>query len=121
MAGFRAALRPGGKAAFSQLCWLGDARPAAAAAFWAEEYPQMTDVAGVHAEIAAAGAQIIAATTLGPAGWAAYYDPLEARLDVLEPGATGDLAAQVMAHRREIAVWREHGDSFGYRLFLVRP
>lgn len=121
MAGFRAALRPGGKAAFSQLCWLGESRPEAAAAFWAEDYPQMTDLAGVEAEIAAAGAQIIAAMTLGPAGWAAYYGPLEARLDALEPGATGDLAAQVAAHRREIAVWRDCGDSFGYRLFLVRP
>lgn len=121
LAGFRAALVPGGMAAFSHLCWLGAARPEAAAAFWAAEYPQMTDRAGVEAEIAATGARIVAARTLPPAAWAAYYDPLAARLDALEPGATGDLAAQIAAHRREIAVWRDCGASFGYRLFLVVP
>jgi hypothetical protein len=121
MAGFRAALVPGGRAAFSHLCWLGEARPEAAAAFWAEEYPPMTDLAGVQAEIAGAGTRVFGTMTLGPGAWAAYYGPLEARLDVLEPAATGALAEAVAAHRREIAVWRAHGDSFGYVLFVVAP
>ena len=121
MASFRRALVPGGKAAFSHLCWLGEARPDAAAAFWAEEYPQMTDLAGVRAEIAAAGARVVGTMTLGPRAWDAYYGPLEARLDVLEPVATGALAEAVAAHRREIAVWRACSDSYGYVLFLVAP
>lgn len=121
MTAFRAALARGGRAAFSHLCWLGADRPADAAAFWAEEYPPMTDRTGVHAEIAAAGARVLGAMTLGPAAWEAYYRPLEARLDPLESTATGALAEAVAAHRREIAVWRTHGDSFGYVLFVVAP
>ena len=121
MAAFRAALAPGGRAAFSHLCWLGAERPEAAAAFWAEEYPPMTDLAGVRTEIAAAGARVMGTMTLGPAAWEAYLRPLEARLDVLEPVATGALAEAVASHRREIAVWRAHGDSFGYVLFVVAP
>ena len=121
LASFRRALRPGGRAAFSDLCWTGTARPAGAVAFWAGEYPQMTDIAGVEAQIAAAGARVLDRQILAPEAWENYYMPLEARLDALEPGATGDLAAQIAAHRREIAVWRAHGDSFGYGLWLVIP
>lgn len=121
MAAFRAALAPGGRAAFSHLCWWGTERPEPAAAFWAAEYPPMTDLDGVRAEIAATGARVLGTMTLGPAAWEAYYRPLEARLEVLEPVATGALAEAVAAHRREIAVWRAHGDSFGYGLFLVAP
>lgn len=118
---FRSALRPGGRMAFSHLCWLGPERPEAAVAFWAEEYPQMTDLAAVRQEIALTGARVLGSMTLGPSAWAAYYGPLESRLDALEPAATGAPAEAVAAHRREIAIWRECGDSYGYVLFLVAP
>ena len=118
---FHRALRPGGKAAFSHLCWLGEDRPPEAAAFWAEEYPAMPDIAGAAAEIALTGARILGRTLVSPQGWEAYYTPLEARLDALEPDAPDALADTIAAHRREIDVWRSHGDSFGYVLFLVAP
>lgn len=121
LAAFRAALVPGGRAAFSHLCWLGADRPEAAVAFWAGEYPGMEDLAAARAAIAAAGARLIGAMTLPPAAWQAYYGPLSAPLDRLEPGAGPELAAAIAAHRREIAVWRAHGGSFGYVLFVVAP
>jgi SAM-dependent methyltransferase len=121
LAGFRAALVPGGRVAFSHLCWLGSERPGPAAEFWAEDYPGMTDLAGAEAEIAAAGARLVDAVTLPPAAWEAYYGPMEARLDALAPGADGDLAEAIALHRREIEVWRRFGDSYGCRLFLVVP
>jgi trans-aconitate methyltransferase len=121
LAAFRGALAPGGKVAFSHLCWRVDDRPAAAAAFWAEDFPGMDDLAGAQREIAAAGWRVIDEIWLSPAAWAAYYGPMEARLDALEPGAAPDLAEAIAMHRREIAVWREDGASFGYRMFLVAP
>lgn len=121
LAAFRQALAPGGKVAFSHLCWRGADRPCGAAAFWAEEFPGMEDLHGVQSEIAAAGWRVIEEFWLSPDAWAAYYDPLEARLDALEPGAAPDLAEAIAMHRREIAVWRTDGNSFGYRMFLVAP
>ncbi|MGY6412291.1 MAG: class I SAM-dependent methyltransferase [Alkalilacustris sp.] len=118
---FRAALAPGGHVAFSELCWLGPARPGPAAAFWAAEHPAMTDIAGLEAQIAAAGARTVHAVTLPPAASAAYYEPMEARLDALAPSATGALAEAIALHRHEIDIWRRFGDSFGHRLFVVAP
>lgn len=115
------ALAPGGRVAFSELCWAGEARPAAAAAFWAGEYPAMTDVAGTQARIAAAGWRCLGQHWVSRAGWAAYYGPLEARLDSLAKGADAEMAEAIAAHRAEIAAWRAHGDSFGYAVFVVAP
>ena len=121
LAGWRRALAPGGRAAFSHLCWTGRARPGPAAAFWAEEFPGIGDIADAEAQIAAAGWRNLARWTLGPGAWEAYYGPLEARLDALSPGANRDLAEAIAAHRAEIDVWRVHGDSFGYVVFVVAP
>lgn len=123
LAGWRGALAPGGRIAFSELCWAGAARPEAAARFFAEEYPPMTDVDGVLGQIAAAGFRCLGQRFLSRAGWAAYYGPLEARLDALAGRAEGDaeLAAAVAMHRDEVAVWRAHGDSFGYLVCVAAP
>lgn len=118
---FRRLLAPGGRVAFSDACWLGDDRPAAAAEFWAREYPAMPDRTTLHATIGACGFRLLGQRTLGPAAWEAYYRPLEARLDALEPGADAELSEAIAAHREEIAVWRAHGDAFGYVLFVVAP
>ncbi|MCC6305570.1 MAG: class I SAM-dependent methyltransferase [Rhodobacteraceae bacterium] len=118
---FGRALAPGGRVAFSELAWRRRRRPAAARAFLAAEYPGMTDAAGVAAQVAAAGWRTLGRRWLGPAAWAAYYDPLAARLDALAPAAEGDLAAEIAAHRREIEVWRTSGGSFGYLLSVVAP
>ena len=121
LAAWRKALAPGGCAAFSHLCWTGAARPPPAAAFWAEEFAAMGDIAQAEAEIAAAGWRLLDRWPLGPAGWEAYYAPLEARLDALGPTADPELAQAIAAHRAEIATWRAHGHSYDYFLFRVAP
>lgn len=118
---FRRALNPGGKIAFSHLCWLSDARPPEAVAFWAVDFPEMQDRAAVQRAIAATGAHVIASEVLADTAWQAYYGPLENRLDTLE-GQAGDdpaLVRQIAAHRQEIAVWRTAQGAFGYVLWLV--
>lgn len=121
LAAWRAVLAPGGVVAFSHLCWRGTDRPEEARAFWAGEFPDMTDADAVVAEIGRAGWSLCDARFLPPSAWQAYYGPLEARLDVLAADAGPGLAAEIAAHRREIAVWRSCGDSFGYLLCVVRP
>lgn len=111
---WRRALAPGGRVAFSELCWTGADRPSPAARFFAAEYPPMTDAAGVLGQIAAAGYRCLGSRFLSHDGWMAYYGPLEARLDALAPDADPELVEAIALHRQEIAVWRDHGASFGY-------
>lgn len=115
LAAWRGVLAPGGRVAFSDLRWTTAAPPDGARAFWAGEGVDLTDAAGLEAEIAAAGWRVLGARWLGRAGWQAYYAPIDAAL------ATCDDAALVAALRAEIACWRDYGDSYDYRLVVVEP
>lgn len=113
---WRRHLKPGGRVVFSDLCWTLDDRPPEAVAFWAEEGLNPGDAAALEAEVEAAGYRVLGARWLGPADWAAYYGPVEVELDRF-----GDESALVAGFRREIAIWRTHGVSFGYRLIVAEP
>ena len=116
LAGWAGHLKPGGRVAFSDLCWRRPDPPAEARAFWAAEGLDVPDAAGLEAQVTQAGWRVLDARWLGRAGWAAYYEPLEARLD----GFSGD-AALVEGFRAEIALWREQGESYDYRLIVAEP
>lgn len=122
---WRAALAPGGKVVFTELVWRSASPPDAARAFWAAEYLDMTDEAGLRDQIDAAGYRLIDCQYLSTSAWEAYYAPLEARMDALEAKGTDRdfpaLAEVIAAHRHEIAIWRAHGNSFGYLLCVTEP
>jgi len=113
---WRAHLRPGGRVAFSELCWQVPDPPATARAFFAAEGVYPTDAAGLAAQIARAGWRFLDARWLGEAGWAAYYEPLESRLATF----SGD-PELIAGFRTEIALWRAYGASYDYRLVVVAP
>ena len=113
---WRGHLKPGGRVAFSDLCWRGAARPEAVTTFFAAEGIALTDADGLEAQVSAAGWRVLAARWLGPAGWAAYYEPLAARLDAF----TGD-AVLIAGFRAEIALWQVHGAAYDYRLIVAEP
>lgn len=118
---WRSALAAGGAVAFSQACWFTDAPSEAAQAYWAQEYPEMTDAAGISEQIAAAGYDILGQRPLPDAAWEAYFTPMETRIARLRPGATPALAAVLDEAEAEIATWRAHRREFGYLLSVVRP
>lgn len=115
LAAWRSRLAPGGRVAFSDLCLTGPAPAPAVTDFFAAEGVTLRDAGTLEAEVRAAGLRIADAFWLPPAAWAAYYGPLERRLDAL-PGN-----AVARAFRDEIALWRAHGGDFGYRLVVARP
>ena len=117
---WRKSLRPQGVVAFSQACWFTDAPSEASKAFWAKEYPQMTDEAGVIAQIEAAGYEVVDQRRLSDAAWEAYFTPMEARIAALEPEADAVLLEVLEDAKAEIACWRAHRDEFGYLLCVVR-
>jgi cyclopropane fatty-acyl-phospholipid synthase-like methyltransferase len=108
LAAWRAHLAPGGRVAFSDLCLTG-------AAFFAAEGVTLRDAAALEAEVRAAGYRIAEAFWLPPSAWAAYYLPLDRRLDALPENAV------TRSFRDEIALWRAHGGDFGYRLVVAHP
>lgn len=118
---WRKSLRAGGAIAFSECCWFTDTPAPRARAFWEGEYPQMTDAAGVTAQIGAAGFRVLGQRRLADAAWEAYYTPLEARVAMLRGGADEALGAVLDAATEEIACWRAHRDEFGYLLSVVAP
>ncbi len=118
---WKKSLNPGGVVAFSEACWFTDDRSDRARAMWDTEYPDMTDQAGVTAQIAAAGYEVLGQRRLQDRAWEAYFGPLEARIDQLRPNADAALQKVLDEADEEIACWRAHRDEFGYLLSVVRP
>lgn len=116
---WRSLLRPGGVVALTEPVWLAPTVRQVVRDFWDEAYPGMQPVQVRRAQILAAGYRRIGDFTLPRGDWAAYYDPLRARLDTLR----GDpaLAGVVAEHERELAVFEVGGaDTAGYQFFVMR-
>ncbi|MCB1405511.1 MAG: methyltransferase domain-containing protein [Rhodobacteraceae bacterium] len=113
---WRAHLAPGGRVAFSDLRLRVANPPPEVVRFFAAEGVALGSVEALQAEVEAEGYRILGARWVGPAGWASYYGPLESQLD----GFQGD-ADMVATLRAEIALWRTHGVTYGYRLMVVEP
>ena len=120
LSAWRGALAPGGHVAFSEPCLLTDPPTAAALALW-EEYPAITNAAGIDARVRAAGFRTVATRVLSPSAWEAYYTPMEARLAALRPDASPEVLAAIDDHAREIANYRAAAGETSYLLSVVRP
>ena len=116
---WRSALAPGGAIAFSEPCLLP--RPSTAArAFWAE-YPQITDVTGIRARVAAAGYRVLGEQMQVGDAWEAYYIPMARRIEKLRPYAQGALVEALDEAESEIARWKAAPSEIAYALMVVSP
>lgn len=113
-------LAPGGRLAFTEAVWLTDSPPAPVRACW-EEYPQMGDLACCRALVQRCGWNLLGDFVLpGSAWWDDYYTPMTARIEAIAARHGGDPSVEALLdeHRREIAVYRDHADCYGY-VFMV--
>jgi SAM-dependent methyltransferase len=118
---WRPLLAPGGCVAVSECSWLTDNPPTEAVAFFREGYPGMAGIARNLERARAAGLDVVDVFTLPPEAWSdEYYTPLEQRMTELAPDADPALAAAIAETRREIDLYRRHGDSYGYVFYLLR-
>ncbi|MCY1018073.1 class I SAM-dependent methyltransferase [Pyxidicoccus sp. MSG2] len=117
---FRPLLAPGGLAAVTECTWLTDARPAEAARFWTEGYPTMGTTPENRATAEAEGYEVLDTFTLPHSAWWDYYTPLLQRMERLRPTAAPALREVFTATEEEIALFRRHGDSYGYVFYLLR-
>lgn len=119
---WRPLLASGGLAAISEATWLVDDPPAPALEFWREAYPGMVTIAENRRRVEAAGFELLDSFPLPASDWWDYYRPLEERIEALRPEAAHDaaLASAIAATEREIALYRDHGSSYGYVFYLLR-
>jgi SAM-dependent methyltransferase len=117
---WRPLLAPGGYVAVSECSWLTADRPAEAAAFFRAGYPGMAGIEENLERARAAGFEVDHFTLPPAAWWDEYYAPLEERMAEFAPGADPELAAVIAETRREIELYRRHGDSYGYVFYLLR-
>ena len=120
---WRPLLVTGGLVVVSELTWLTDTPPAEAAAYFAEAYPAMTNVAGNLRLVEQAGYRVLDHFVLPrQAWWDEYLTPLAARVAHLRPRAETDpeLAAILDEQDAETDACRRWGDSFSYVFYLMQ-
>lgn len=89
---------------------------------WAE-YPEMSDEDGIAARVSGAGFDLLESFILPPEAWAAYYAPLQKRVDALRPKYANepDSLQVIDEGQQEIDAWREYGEYFSYAFLVTRP
>jgi trans-aconitate methyltransferase len=112
----------GGCVAFTELSWLGEARPAAARRFWQAAYPEMKSIDENLATIASCGYAPLAHFTLPVSDWWSYYDHLEPSYRALREKYADrpDVLAALESQRAEQDVYRAYSDAYGYEFYLAR-
>lgn len=112
------ALKPAGVLAFSEPCRFVEApSPEAGAIFGG--YP-LRDAEQIVAMVETQGFTVLGHRRVPDAGWEAYFQPLEARIAALRPGADAPLAAMLDQCAQEAAAWRAHRAEVGYLLVVAR-
>lgn len=109
-------LTPGGRVAFSETCWTRETVAQDIRDWWAAEGAEVDSAPELEARVAGLGWRVLDAFWLGQAGWAAYYEPIAARL--AQGGLDPDLVA---AFQAEIALWRRSAGVYDYRVIQCEP
>ena len=120
---WRPLLKPGGCMAVTELTWLVDDPRPEPRTFWREAYPNMRGLKDNQRMIAEAGYRELGHFQLPPeAWWTHYYEPIEARIALLEGRYADDpVALQTLAEERaEIDLFREHSDQYSYVFYVMQ-
>jgi SAM-dependent methyltransferase len=113
-------LKPGGRAAVSELAWLKPDPPSPLREFWTAAYPAMRDVDGNRRSMERAGFRVLDHFALPEEAWWTYYAPIEARLPALRGRRAADpeALAVIEAEQREIDLYRRYPAYYGYVFFI---
>lgn len=112
------ALKPAGVLAFSEPCrFVEEPSPEAEAIFGG--YP-LRNADQIVAILETQGFTVLGHRPVPDAGWEAYFQPMEARIAELRPGADASLAAMLDQCAQEAADWRANRAEVGYLLVVAR-
>ena len=111
-------LRPGGVLVFSEMVWRTDAPPGALRAYWASEYPAMTQVAVRLEQAQRAGFRVLGHFDMGRAAMDSYYQPLEARIARMEAHLAGTRVLDDL--RAELAAYHACDGIVSFEMFVIQ-
>jgi SAM-dependent methyltransferase len=121
---WRDLLTPGGCIAFSDVAWTAstEGRLPAAVAFWAQEYPAMTDRGAGSRQLSEYDLEPIDVIETPRSAWSNYFDPLRARIAAIGPGIEPmSVLGQVLATmEEEIALFDSDDRSYASVFFIAR-
>lgn len=118
---WRPLLKPGGIAVISEMSWFGDLRPARAARFWAEAYPQMGDEPTNLAHACAHGFEPLLVERLpSKAWWDNFYTPLLRRVEALKDHHSERLQQVLEETKKEAEIFSESSEHLGYSYYILK-
>lgn len=120
---WRPLLRPGGYLAFTEVVWRRADPPQELRAFWAREYPLITDAEAHLATARHCGYDVAGHFTLpDSAWWTDFYTPMGARVAELRAARAADSQALTAldAIQAEIDLHRRFAAWYGYEFFVLR-
>jgi SAM-dependent methyltransferase len=120
LAAWRRLLAPGGVLVLTECEWTTAEPAAGARAFWDADYPGMRRTDANVRAAQEAGWTVAATYLLPDSDWAAYYDPLAARVEALRSQGVDPAVLHEVAGR-EIDVRRAYGADYGYTAYVLRP
>lgn len=123
IASWRRFLKPGGFIAVTEISWFTDHPHPEPANFWRREYPDISTVAANLEKIREAGFSVAGHFPLPEsAWWDDYYTPLENRIESFLECHPNDPTARAIADAttREIELYRNHAEQYGYEFYVMR-
>ena len=120
---WRRLLAPGGHVVLTEVCWRKPDPPPECAAFWAQEYPAISDVPSRLRVITECGYEPVEHFPLpASAWWDDYYGPLQHAIAQFRRRHEGETDAQQLADsvQREIDMWKQFSDFYGFDFFVMR-
>jgi SAM-dependent methyltransferase len=115
-------VKRGGYVVVSDLIWLQPSTPSAIKALWKQRYPDMPTLEQILNLIPACGYDLVGHFTLPEKAWWNYYLPMEARINSLctQYHNKSEALAALENERREIEMYREYHDWYGYEFFVLQ-
>ncbi len=116
-------LKPGGYFAVTEAVWLKPNPPQELKKNWAQEYPDMKNIAENIKIIQQCGYQLAGYFTLPNSDWLDdFYIPMQARIAVVKERYQNDTEAMDLMPRfeNEITIFNKYSDYFGYEFFIFR-
>ncbi len=115
-------LKPGGCLVISDAVWLTSDAPDEVKAFWAEGYPVMRTAEGNDKAGESFGYTALGHFTIDTSCWDEFYDDVEQRMEEIEPlyGEDPDGRAILDMTRKEIHLYREYPNMYGYEMHVFR-
>lgn len=121
LAAWREFLAPTGVLVATECCWLADESSGEVKQFWHENYPSMLTIGEAKDIAAKSGYEVTATYVLPSDDWRdEYYTPLRAQCAMHENGASDAMRTAIAAARREIEMYENYGDQYGYVGFVLR-